>query len=195
MWVHFELKAETTCKPIIKVDGTFVLDTNVPGHPGISVRWVNPATAMLQETWCTVAAEFLSDIAHYVTFGIVGEAGNIGPVQQDLTAAIMKALPDPGAAVLFLDGTYTLSDELFVNLKIPTPSIEIHVPYDVLAVARTPTLFPAGQVLGRVAHGLGMRDNVAAVPQVTMASGPNGVPLNAPTSLATRLPFRARARR
>jgi hypothetical protein len=57
-----------------------------------------------------------------------------------------------GAAALFLDGTQTVPDELLVNLKIPAPSIEIDVPYDAFAVAQTPTLFPATQVLGLVAR-------------------------------------------
>jgi hypothetical protein len=187
IWLSFRLKAETTCKPIISVTGTFVLDTNAPDHAGLSVRWVNPANANLETTWCVLAGEALSDIAHWITLGLVGESGSVGSVQQELTQDIMNSLPDTSSANLLLDGTTTHNDELLVNLKIPAPSVEIDVPYDAFDMTRTPMRFPPGQVVGLVANGLGMRDYVAGVspsPYAVLQSGPNGVPEQTPTTLS-----------
>jgi hypothetical protein len=47
VWLSFRLKAEVTCKPIINVTGTFVLNTS---STGLSVQWVNPATANVEST-------------------------------------------------------------------------------------------------------------------------------------------------
>jgi hypothetical protein len=185
IWLSFRLKAEVTCKPIISVTGTFVFDTNAPDHAGLSVRWVNPATANIEPTWCTVTGEALSDIAHWITLGLVGEAGNAGSVQQEVTQYIMNSLPDTNSFNVLLDGSTTQNDELLINLKMPAPSIEIAVPYSAFDVARTPTRFPAGQLIGLVANGLGMNDYIAGTsPQKTLYSGPNGVPLKTPTTLS-----------
>src|SRR5262249_17439683 len=64
IWLSFRAKAEVTCKPVISVYGKFGLDKNAE-HPGLSVRWVYPATAKPEETWCTVAARALSELEHY----------------------------------------------------------------------------------------------------------------------------------
>jgi hypothetical protein len=185
IWLSFRLKAEATCKPIISVTGTFVVVTNAPGQVGLSIRWVNAATAKLEETWCTVIGAALSDIAHYVTLGLVGEAGSPGSIQKELTQDIMNSFPSTGSFNLLLDGSTTQNDELLIDLKVPAPSIEINVPYSAFDVARTPTRFPPGQLIGLIANGLGMNDYVAgASPQRTLYSGPNGVPLQAPSMLS-----------
>lgn len=184
IWLSFRLKAEASCKPIINVTGTFAIDTNAPHHPGLSVRWVNPATAKLKDTFCTVAGSALSDIAHYVTLGLVGEAGSIGSVEDELTQEIMGSLPDTSSFTFLLDGSTTQNDQLLVKLKMQAPAIEIAVPYSAFDGPRSPTLFPRGQVVGLIANGLGMNDYIAAVsPQTTLHSGPNGVPEHTPTTL------------
>ncbi|MGA8143906.1 MAG: hypothetical protein WB987_08475 [Candidatus Acidiferrales bacterium] len=185
IWLSFRLKAEATCKPIISVTGTFVIVTNAPDNVGLSVRWVNPATATLEQTWCTVVGSALKDIAHYVTIGLVGEAGSPGPVQDELTKDIMNSLPDTSGVNLLLDGSTTQNNQLLINLQIPAQAIEINVPYSAFDVARTPTRFPPGQLIGLIANGLGMNDYVAgASPPATLYSGPNGVPLHTPTTLS-----------
>lgn len=185
IWLSFRLKAEATCKPIISVTGTFVIVTNAPDHLGLSVRWVNPATATLEETWCTVIGSALKDIAHYVTIGLVGEAGSPGPVQDELTKDILNSLPDTSGVNLLLHGATTQNNQLLINLEMPAQAIEINVPYSAFDVARTPTRFPPGQLIGIIANGLGMNDYVAgASPPTTLWSGPNGVPLHTASTLA-----------
>src|SRR5260221_13904856 len=56
---------------------------------------------------------------------------------------------------ILLDGSTTQSNQLLINLKIPAPSIDISVPYSAFDVARTPTRFPPGQLIGLIANGLG----------------------------------------
>jgi len=86
---------------------------------------------------------------------------------------------------ILLDGSTTQSNQLLINLKIPAPSIDISVPYSAFDVARTPTRFPPGQLIGLIANGLGMNDYVAgASPPRTLYSGPNGVPLQTPATLS-----------
>jgi hypothetical protein len=185
IWLSFRLKAEATCKPIISVTGTFVILTNAPGNVGLSVRWVNPATARLEQTWCTVLGSALKDIAHYVTIGLVGEAGSPGPVQDELTKDIMNSLPDTSGVNLLLHGSTTQNNQLLINLEMPAQAIEINVPYSAFDVARTPTRFPPGQLIGIIASGLGMNDYVAgASPPLSLWSGPNGVPLHTPATLS-----------
>jgi hypothetical protein len=182
VWLSFRLKAETTCKPIISVTGTFVLDAN---SSGLSVRWVNPATAYVESTWCTVIAGALGDLAHWITFGLVGAPGSVGSVQQQLTDEIMSSLPNVGSAGQFLDGSTTQIGQLLVNIKVPVPSVEIDVPYSAFDVPRTPMRFPPGQVVGLLANGLGMRDLIAGgSANASLQSGPNGVPLNTSTTLS-----------
>ncbi len=185
VWLSFRLKAEVTCKPIVSVTGTFALDTN---SSGFSVRWINPATAYVESTWCTVILGALDDLAHWITFGLVGEAGNIGSIQQQLTQEIMSSLPNIGTVGPLLDGTTTQNDQLLVNLKVPAslaPSVEIDVSYSAFDMPRTPTRFPPRQVIGLLANGLGMRDMaVGESPGALLESGPNGVPLNTSTSLS-----------
>ena len=139
-----------------------MLNTN---SSGFSVQWVNPANAKVESTWCTVIVGALADLAHCITFGLVGEAGNIGSIQQQLTQEIMSSLPNVGTVGPLLDGTTTQIDQLLVNLKVPAslaPSVEIDVPYSAFDVPRTPTRLPPGQVVGLLANGLGMRDDSAA---------------------------------
>lgn len=182
IWFSFDFKADVSCQPKVRVNGTFVLDTNAPDKAGLSVRWVNPAVANPEIGWCEIADTLLGDI----TFGLLGGYGSpVGNVQQVLTQQIMNALPGTSQVNLLLDGTTTQNDELLINLKVPAPSIEIDVPYDAFDVARTPTLFPPGQLVGLVANGLGMRDYIAGEsPQNTLSSGPNGVPLHTPATLS-----------
>ncbi len=181
VWLSFRLKAEVTCKPIINVTGTFVLDTS---STGLSVQWVNPANANVESTWCTVIVGALADLAHYITLGLVGEAGNVGSVQQQLTQEIMSSLPDVSSVGPLLDGTTTQIGQLLVNLKVP-PSVEINVPYSAFDVSRTPMRLPPGQVVGLLANGLGMRDLIAGGPaNAVLQSGPNGVPQQTPTTLS-----------
>jgi hypothetical protein len=181
IWLSFRLKAEKTCKPIVSVTGTFALDTN---SSGFSVRWINPATAYVEATWCTTILGGLSDLLGWITDGLVGGSDNVGSVQQQLTQAILGSLPAvPPVAAPFLDGTTTQNDQLLVKFKVP-PSIEITVPYSAFDVPRSATRFPPGQVLGVLANGLGMRDMaVGQAPNALLQSGPNGVPLNTPALL------------
>lgn len=182
IWLSFRLKAETTCKPIISVTGTFVLDTNTPGNLGLSVRWVNQPIAHIETTWCTEAFQLLHDI----TLGLLGPDTSDRSESQ-LTALILNNLPDTSAVNFFLDGTITQSNQLLINLKLPAPSVEIDVPYSAFDLTRTPTRFPPGQVIELVANGLGMRDYIAGEspsPSSVLQSGPNGVPEHSPTTLS-----------
>jgi hypothetical protein len=185
VWLSFRLKAEVTCKPIISVTGTFVLNTN---NSGFSVQWVNPANANVESTWCTVIVGALADLAHYITLGLVGEAGSVGSVQQQLTQEIMSSLPDVSSVGPLLDGSTTQIGQLLVNLKVPVslaPSVEIDVPYSAFDVSRTPMRLPPGQVVGLLANGLGMRDLIAGGPaNAVLQSGPNGVPQHTSTTLS-----------
>jgi hypothetical protein len=187
VWLSFRLKAETTCKPIISVTGTFVLETN---STGFSVVWVNPATAYVESTWCTVIVGALGELAHWITFGLVGAPGSVGSVQQQLTQEIMSSLPNVGSAGALLDGSTTQSGQLLVDLKVPVslaPSVEIDVPYSAFDVPRTPMRFPPGQAVGLVANGLGMSDLIAGESaNARLASGPNGVPLHTSTTLSNQ---------
>ncbi|HEX4036524.1 MAG TPA: hypothetical protein VHX37_00580 [Acidobacteriaceae bacterium] len=183
IWLSFNLEAEVTCKPKVNVTGTFVLDTNAPGHVGLSVRWVNPATAHVQATLCTVAGQVLNDI----TLGLLG--GNTGnsSAESQLTKLIEQNLPDTSAVDLFLDGSTTQTDQLLINLKLPAPSVEIDVPYSAFDVTRSATRLPPGQVMTLIANGLGMRDAIAGVvssPPAVLESGPDGVPEHTAATLS-----------
>ena len=126
-----------------------MLDTS---STGLSVQWVNPANANVESTWCTVIVGALADLAHYITLGLVGEAGNVGSVQQQLTQEIMSSLPNVGLVGPLLDGTTTQIDQLLVNLKVPAPpSVEIDVPYSAFDVSRTADALaarPGGRAVG-----------------------------------------------
>ena len=130
----------------------------------------------------------LADLAHYITLGLVGEAGSVGSVQQQLTQEIMSSLPDVSSVGPLLDGSTTQIGQLLVNLKVPVslaPSVEIDVPYSAFDVSRTPMRLPPGQVVGLLANGLGMRDLIAGGPaNAVLQSGPNGVPQHTSTTLS-----------
>lgn len=183
IWIDFNLQAQVTCKPIVNITGTFVIDTNAPGHLGLSVRWVNPAIAHVQATLCTEAGQVLNDI----TLGLLG--GNTGDTsaESQLTKLIEQNLPDTSAVNLFLDGSTTQINQLLINLKLPAPSVEIDVPYSAFDVPRSATRFAPGEVIDLIANGLGMRDAIAGLPVSptnVLQSGPDGVPEHTPTTQA-----------
>lgn len=86
-----------------------------------------------------------------------------------------ESLPEPN---LFLHGSSTRTNELLVNLRLPAPSVSIHVPYDTFATTRGATAFAHDEIVVLVGNGLGMNDYVAQrIPPTTLWSGPNGVPV------------------
>lgn len=182
IWFSFAFKADITCQPKVRVTGTFTLIANAPGHVGLSVSWVNPATAHPDLGWCEVGAWLLGQIEHWATLTLVqGYGEGAGSVQKLLTDQIMKSLPDTSNVNLLLDQPTTLFEELRINLKVPAPSVEIDVPYDAFDMGRTATQFPSAQVVGVIANGIGMRDLMSG--SGILLSGPNGVPLRSPTDL------------
>jgi hypothetical protein len=184
IWFAFRLKAETTCKPIVSVTGTFVVDTN--RSTGLVPRWVNPVSVNPEVTWCVLADALLHGIEYVVTVGLYGDGSNInvGLIQKMLTQFIQQSFPDLSKIAPLLDGTTTQNDEFLINLKGLSPAVEIDVPYSPFDTTRTATRFPPGEVLGLVANGLGMGDFLAGKSNEPLQSGPDGVPEQTPTTLS-----------
>lgn len=183
--VSFSFKFKTDinnwCDPTVRAHGNFNLKAD---NNGVAIDWINAAQASLD--WPTGCAAvqvipILGMIPYLVYELIEDQAGN--SVRASIESAIGSALPDVGAANLFLDGSSTRKNELLVYLKLPVPSVGLRVPYDAFDLARGATAFPSGENLTILANGLGMNDAVAGVsPKTTLWSGPNGVPRHGSTN-------------
>jgi hypothetical protein len=186
IWVSFRFKADVggnyVCDPTVQVTGTFALDTD--NVKGLSVRWVNPMHASLDWGACEYIVDVpLVGVLADIAITVIGDHGSGSATQGALTTEILASLPDVSSALLVLDGTTTLADELRVNLKLPAPSVELRVPYDAFALPRSGFTLPAKHRVSLVAAQLGMTDAVAGQAR-TLASGPEGVKLRAALPLA-----------
>jgi hypothetical protein len=172
----FHFRIDETCQPEAYVQGRFRLDAT---FEGISMVWLVPPHTQLQyATWCDIATGIpglgeLIDLAFFRGNEAEVSAGVRGRIEE----AIGGALPSTGSFNAFLDGSFTRANELGVNLMLPAPSVEIAVPYDAFDMARSATALPSDEWVVLAATGLARADHVAgAAPNVTLQSGPNGVP-------------------
>jgi hypothetical protein len=175
----FKLDIPDYCDPTVRAHGTFKVVVEQDRDFGLD--WVQEATGSPDWGVCAVLegipiVGLVVDLIHDL-FKEGVSSGILGTIQD----AVLRSLGDPGLAKDFLDGSHTTMNEMLINLKLPVPSVTIQVPYDAFDLDRTATLFPAGDVLGLFASGLGMSDYVAGVP-TSLWSGPTGVPLAGTTT-------------
>ena len=169
----FKTDIPNWCDPTVRAHGRFRLEA---ASEGFTVVWDDPAQASVTWPFLCQALQYFPGlgIAVNVIYEAI-EAAHSGGIKDTVEAEILAALPAYG--FLFLDGSASAADELWVNLKLPVPSVTIDVPYDGFDMARNATLFPAGEKIALTASRLGMSDAPADVsPPVTIRSSPNGVP-------------------
>jgi hypothetical protein len=169
----FKTDIPNWCDPTVRAHGRFRLEA---ASEGFTVVWDDPAQASV--TWpfpCNALQYFPGlGIAVNAIYEAV-EAAHSGGIKDTVEEEILGALPSYG--FLFLNGSASAADELWVNLRLPVPSVTIGVPYDAFDMGRNATLFPAGEKIALTASGLGMSDAPADIsPPVTVRSGPLGVP-------------------
>jgi hypothetical protein len=165
------------CNPRVRAYGRFRVEA---GTSGFWLSWPNPAQASL--TWptgCEIVESFpiVGLLASVIDEVIEDRHSN--SIAATVEHEVLASLPDPGAAVFYLAGSGARTDEMWVNLSLPVPSVTLALPYDAFDMGRNATAFAAGERVSLTASGLGMNDAVADGGPDTFAairSGPNGVP-------------------
>ena len=174
---QFKFKAEVDhyCDPTMRVYGTFRLSSTFLGP--ISIEWVYPAQGSPSWPALCQAVQLIPFAGILADHIIEGEAGDASSsIRTALEEALGSVLPD--TAGVPLAAITTQYDEVLMYVLRTQPSIRIQVPYEAFDLGRSATVFPSGQAITLAASGLGMNDYAAGVvPQTTLRSGPNGLPL------------------
>lgn len=177
---EFKFKADVQawCDPTVRAYGTFKLTAVFA--LGLGMQW-QPGSPQASLTWPAgcAAVQFIQVVGELTDWIVYDPAQKYATdtVQTTLTDSITAALPTFTPSPPF-DGTADLIDEVRIFLQIPTPSVQIAVPYNTFASGQAGTPFGGNEPLLLLASGIGMSDYVANLsPQTKLWSGPMGVPL------------------